>query len=408
MHSLNKIRYQFLEKTLEYASKNIAFYENIKTLDDAVLIDSKFVELNARLFLNPLVTPDYFIFTNGTSGLLKMSQHTDFSLNYIIEFTSLFNPERNANSYVLNLQGGGSGAIPKNVNNVLSIYACRKKHFQLIENLLLNGIANNGNNYVIDILCGGHTLKALTFYLLKRNFDFSKCKVKYLLYGSEHLCQRWKNIFEKYWKAEVREDFGLSEFLMASASRRDNEFYYFNATVLPEIVDWNKKIIESNIKEGIGELLLTHLYPFAQRQIFLRYRTGDIVKFKYLDNGELGFYPLGRIANSVFIDGYFAIGANEIVEILEEFPEFRREELKLYDDNNYDNLGQVIFSVYKNEIAIELMFDPMLFSDKTNYLTNEIRRKIKKVSHVDEDMIKQIVVRLVAPGAIDEDSVCRY
>ena len=66
--------------------------------------------------------------------------------------------------------------------------------------------------------------------------------------------------------------------------------YHFPPSVLPEIDG-----------DDIGELILSSLYPFSQVQLFLRYRTGDLLRRHEICSlyDDYGYSFVGRIKDSV-------------------------------------------------------------------------------------------------------------
>jgi hypothetical protein len=81
---------------------------------------------------------------------------------------------------------------------------------------------------------------------------------------------------------------------------------------------------------GVGELVLTELFPFVQMQPLIRYRTGDIVLLINDENDDIQFEWLGRRGNcvSAYINGVqtWLLGYRPIADWLSLQPLVARQE----------------------------------------------------------------------------------
>jgi hypothetical protein len=151
-----------------------------------------------------------------------------------------------------------------------------------------------------------------------------------LLTGStrRYLSQRWVG-------SNVRDVFSCSEITGAAGECETCHGYHYEPTVWPEVLDLE---LDQPSQDGIGELTLTELYPFAQFQPMLRYRTGDVVRRLACPDrpGDLAFMPLGRRRScpSISIDNrtHVLIGGAGLREILEDDPGVARSAPMGVDD----------------------------------------------------------------------------
>ncbi|MFJ5029038.1 hypothetical protein ACIQB5_13175 [Streptomyces sp. NPDC088560] len=89
--------------------------------------------------------------------------------------------------------------------------------------------------------------------------------------------------------------YSLSEVAGGATRCERCSLFHFDAIVVPEVVPLDGG---DPVREGVGRLVLTELYPFSQAQPLIRYDTGDLVEAvrSDCDAGELSVALLGRTA----------------------------------------------------------------------------------------------------------------
>ncbi len=124
----------------------------------------------------------------------------------------------------------------------------------------------------------------------------------------------------------IGDNYSLAEMFGGARYCHQCDAYHFDPFVIPEVVDLaNGEPVEM----GSGELVLTPLFPFTQRFVLIRYRTGDLVEriVTNCDQGEEGYRFRGRLKNSIEVGrlgGGLIIGEAEIADALDSLPEVNR------------------------------------------------------------------------------------
>lgn len=378
---MQELRNDFIGQTVGYLKKYIPFYKklNIKSFQDLPLVDYNDIQNNPNEFINKKIPMAFICYSSGTTGQLKQFQRSKDSLELSAKFHNLFSIDEKSNNCSLILQGGGN-SVPfhSTTSNDLFIFSSKKKHFYKIKEFITDGI---DSMYHISEIRGGKTLKAFTYFLKEDvDYNFKLSTVKKLVFGGEHLTRRWRLLFESIWNAEIYEVFGLTEFVHGNSLRSKDGYYYFPATVYPEIIslDGNKFVTNG---EGIGELVMSNLYPFEKRQPIIRYKTSDIVKYKFSKKGVLGIIPLGRKKDCIINNNNFIIGGNQLIDILDNHSFIKRKNISLYEDIDYKNLGDVIYNIdhIKKDVNIFTNQNMDFYTKEKDEYKHKINLEIKEL-----------------------------
>jgi phenylacetate-coenzyme A ligase PaaK-like adenylate-forming protein len=143
----------------------------------------------------------------------------------------------------------------------------------LVEHAL---VKNNNGRPVTVLQCSVNTLKALTIEFLRRGTDFSKFSLKEVVTNSATVTPRWRALFQQTWGENIVDVYSLSEFRTAASECNTCGWYHLGAPpVIAEILDLADGAPK---QEGLGQLVLTGLFPYVQRQPLIRYATADIVE----------------------------------------------------------------------------------------------------------------------------------
>jgi hypothetical protein len=147
--------------------------------------------------------------------------------------------------------------------------------------------------------------------------------------------------------------------------------------VIPELVDLFEN---GRLASGIGHLVLTSLFPFAQGQPAIRYQTGDIFR-RQTGRCQFGdsYFFLGRTQHSVCASDVrgkpLILGSAELITILDESPEIARSAFlgSLLGCDAGRDIGRPIFratieTAPENnrkyvKVLVQPTFDPFLFQD---------------------------------------------
>lgn len=138
---------------------------------------------------------------------------------------------------------------------------------------------------------------------------------------SQYLTPSWRDRHESFWGCPVLDRFGMSEVFGGATQEPSCRWYFYDPVTIAEVVDLQSG---TGIVEGMGELILTALYPFQEAQPLIRYRTGDLVEVTHSRSsrpGHLAIKPLGRMRYGVRREPdspEFLLTPNEIFEVLDE------------------------------------------------------------------------------------------
>ncbi len=149
------------------------------------------------------------------------------------------------------------------------------------------------------IVASERCLRAFVQYLEAKQVSLDDGLRRFAISFGHYVPNNLRLRLEQAAGAVIVDRFSLSEVFGGATENPDTGWYVFDPLVLPEVVSLSNG---EPVSEGIGELVLTALYPFQECQPIVRYATGDLVRVSHSVarlNGELHFKPLGRIAFGV-------------------------------------------------------------------------------------------------------------
>jgi hypothetical protein len=143
-------------------------------------------------------------------------------------------------------------------------------------------------------------LRAFVQYLSATTGPIADSPLRFAFTFGFYVSQRLRQSVYSLLNARIVDRFSLSEIFGGATEDPKDGWYYFDPLVVPEVVSLE---VGTPITEGVGELVLTALYPFQEAQPMVRYATGDLVRVSYQGvsrPGELAMRPMGRRAAAVF------------------------------------------------------------------------------------------------------------
>jgi phenylacetate-coenzyme A ligase PaaK-like adenylate-forming protein len=251
---------------------------------------------------------------------------------------------------------------------------------------------------VTHLVASNGILKELTAWLLDRGADFSRFGLRGVTSHASLLTRRWQRTLEAAWGVPVNELYAVSEIDTPAFACGACGFHHFGAPpVIAEVIDpvtLAPVDLRTPVEGRVGELVLTALYPYSQRQPMIRYATGDIVEvgLPCRARDELGVRFVGR-ATQIILDRAGGVGTGamdapamllaptELEHVADERPEVARHPTIFETVNGWQpgRVGQPKVRAERvaggdDEIVVEIgvVFDPRLFADRAATFAREV------------------------------------
>lgn len=192
-------------------------------------------------------------------------------------------------------------------------------------------------------------VRAFTLDCESSGLDGTATQIAFLLTNGQYISAVWRRRYAKYWGATVVDRFALTEAFGGATEDPATQWYLFDPYCFPEVVALDTR---QPISEGIGELVLTPLYPFQQGLPLIRYATGDLVSVTGRhprSAGHPAIRPLGRLHHAILPDdqGMPLVPATVASEVIDEMPDVSRS--LLYADARHlvarQGLGHAVYSM---------------------------------------------------------------
>lgn len=207
-----------------------------------------------------------------------------------------------------------------------------------------------------------------------RAFDIALISVT-----GDYISSRLRSLLEEQWGATIVERYSMSEIFGGASQSAYATGFDFDRYVVPELIDADSA--------GSGELALTTLYPFVQRQPMIRYRTGDVFteeEGRYIFRGRKGHCLRDPASREMLLYG------TDLYDLFDEYPQIARQERSL------DRASRDPFSTGKPlvsgrfvkdsppgsavRLTIALAFDPAFYAKVTRTMREEIVHRVEALS----------------------------
>ncbi len=388
LRSREATRAALLGPTLKFAAEAVPYYrrrwKNVRAL-----------KLSALPFLHKadaiahqrelLSAPDAFtgIISSGThhaSGpVLQIPRIEEEAAATKAFFETLGSvPQR---GWTLEVRAAHHGARDVAAGRLLVSWTYSAQSLRLVEQMLSRPQADGRR--VTTLVINAGALMPLTSWFLSRGISPSRFKLALIGTTSFRLSPFWKVLVEEVWGARVVDNFSLSE-LPAPALECDacGFHHWLPPPMVSEVVD---PLTKKPIKSGTGVLVVTTLVPFVTRMPLVRYWTGDLVTLgpRCSEAGERGFRARGREAQSVWSRKHgLLVASQDVSDFLEGRAEVARhphpmETLGLIPPGE---CGAVKFEITQRareiRVAVELRFDPLIFSAEANALASALTKHL--------------------------------
>lgn len=265
------------------------------------------VEVKRHELLSPLTTFLFCSFTSSsTTGLPLIIERSVEEQTYIKNFFSNF---IDTNAYKGKFPLGLS-AININHGDLLSppmmgysfpVNLYTDSGYLTAEHLLSREFEISGYNSRISFISGSFScLYRLCTFLKERGYRVKPNQIESLTAYGSPIPGSARRIISDFFMCTVDDNWSMAEAFGPAAYCHSEDNYQFSPFIWPEIIDpQTGEVLEEDDVEG--ELVITPLFPFTQRFVLLRYRTGDLVKRTASPRRGMhtGFRFLGRLSRSV-------------------------------------------------------------------------------------------------------------
>lgn len=158
----------------------------------------------------------------------------------------------------------------------------------------------NIDSNVTVLMAGERILRAFTHHAMSKFAGGVPNHLKYIFCYANYITPERRRWYEEFWGGRLIDRYGLTEVAGGASQDATTGWYFFDPIVYPEVVD---PLHFRPLRDGIGMMVLTPLYPFQECQPLVRYWTDDVVSVSYRvpgHEGRLAIKPLGRRSDGVF------------------------------------------------------------------------------------------------------------
>lgn len=250
-------------------------------------------------------------------------------------------------------------------------------------------------------------LKIITARMRERRDDLTKVTLHRLVTVSDVTTAPYLNWLRAMWpNSAIVNRFSMSE-VIGGATELPDRSLRFDPSIVAQVVELDS---DAEVSNGIGELVLTELYPFSQIQPFVRYRTGDLVEVLGAIDGQPQISFMGRIGTTPLAKAGTRVAPLvsmvRLRAILDSTPSLAKEEIGpdgarygLGDSYGawtlaHSETGQPIFL-----LSVQPSFEPSLFPTEAGLLREQLARQVcTEVTRTAPDANVSIEVNLLSRG----------
>lgn len=370
-------------------AKEISSLSDIR--DIPILFRETFVKQQEEIYCVK-EPPDYVIHTAGTTGdqisVPIYQREIEAYQNLVLKQIKLSSP------LPLSLSIMNYSNTTKALNFLPAIDVYINNTTEHIVRLLQKKYNNNGVENSVTMIQGNlSNIRRLTMDLINHGYDPSTLGIN-LISSTGWLISKhsWK-FLEETWNASLADRYAIAEIHGDAKYCPFCRWYHFDFTVIPEVVH---PLTLLPIKDGVGLLLLTGLYPFNQAQPMIRYWTGDLfeIKSKLCTLNEPSYMFKGRTSTTIYYaDGekiYYLLFPTDVVQILDEFSDIARDENGFLKFKVQASFKAPPFNV---SVLIELSYDPEFCLTNAQQLKERISTSLSKTNN--------ILIRFIQNGMVN-------
>lgn len=326
-----------LTDTVRFAVEHIPWYREradryagpITSAEDLArlpILDRADVRADPRAFASSSEWPSSISYSSSTTGGVGQPRwRSDAEQRELAALIAAAPADDDGITLAVHPLDQGAPAAPSSVTRRLTAGLLVPWHFEWIHQVLRDGWESPSGCVRVTTLDGfSPGLRVLTHWLLDRGIDPSTFGVRRIYgYGSIQP-GHWRRRLEAVWGATYQDLYGLSEVMLSDAAQCPLcGAYHHRLPIVPEVLDL---VTREPIEEGVGGLVLTELYPYAQLQLLVRYWTDDIVELAPpCPLGSFGIFVRGRRSMSAVIEHgpgrRLVVGGLQVGEVVAEHPD---------------------------------------------------------------------------------------
>ena len=391
------LKNKLLDLTIRMARTHTQFYKSLpdnthweeKDLDKIKTLTKKDLYQNREDIISTITTFGFITFTTGTTSqnplLIERSQEEQLYLQNFFSIlqstaiaTNKLSPlgivEGSMNhGSVLRLPGSGYNFMIELTKD----YGIIRTAWLLQQEFNFKGIGKKASQLQTTVM----GLCYLKQYLEEQDISLPKEQLKSITVFGWPVPKNRRDDLEKYFGTQVNDNYSMSEMFGGARYCHKCQAYHYDPFVVHELLDLET---QKRKEEGTGELTLTPLFPFSQRFVLIRYRSGDLVNVRKVtcNKGTIAYTFRGRLKRCLKIAPQVYLGESELAMAIDEFSDINRAEanFKILKDKKKNNwpLFKMEFENNILKIDIELLFDPIEHKDRANQLRQKILKKIYK------------------------------
>ncbi|PIG92854.1 CoF synthetase [Gloeocapsopsis sp. IPPAS B-1203] len=245
----------------------------------------------------------------------------------------------------------------------------------------------------ISILSGmAFQVLFFTSFLLEQQIDPKSFQLRLINVAGGFVPLHWRRFLGDAWGCIVNDRFSLTETVGGASRCHTCQWFKPDPHVFFEVIEVDS---EEPVDEGIGRLVVTNLYPFAQMMPLIRYVTGDIVRCRTCHcTPSPVFQFLGRARNSISSGSgknrrWFIFSA-ELHEVLAGIPDLNVYEwfsnVREVKDRTVGSLPIVALKSSENSngqleilLSVELKYAPHCYPERLREIEKLIVEYLKNV-----------------------------
>jgi phenylacetate-coenzyme A ligase PaaK-like adenylate-forming protein len=405
---MQRLRNDLLRETVTWCSTRSSFYrsrfgevaDGFRGIEDLARLPILFreeVAQNLRELVCDPATPAAIQHTTGTTGSFLQVYRGPAEQAFIWEFFSAqlrASPRPEPRPLYMNLVNAYHGTLTGMPSHayVLSVGVYDRAQASQARGVLERVYELPGVEPRVSMIMGTERMiKALTAYLIADGFDLAASSVKTLTLFGGHVTPRRKQLLGTLWAANIRDRYSMTEMLGGAVECGPGGPWVFDPHVVPEVV--HPRTLEP-LREGIGVLVMTALYPFTQQMPLVRYFTGDLVEIHGDPSSPAGLSVryAGRLKRSVIdASGDTVVPlllSGPLYEILEAYPDLAiaprfpdlgaGRGLELTGDLRYavDHQPAEAGAPERITVRIGLRYAPWMFADRVRELVRDLVERL--------------------------------